>query len=50
MQTGPLPRSTESTRPRKDTMPPPDLRSTPEPAMPVEPEPHWQIVIDSGTD
>jgi len=31
-------------------MPPTDLRSTPEPAKPVEPEPHWEIVIDSATD
>lgn len=31
-------------------MPPQDLRSTAEPPKTVEPEPHWEIVIDSATD
>jgi hypothetical protein len=50
MQTGPLPRSSDAARPRKDTLPPTDLRSTPEPVQTIEPEPHWEIVIDSATD
>ena len=49
MQTAPMPRSSDAARTHKDTLPP-DLRPTPEPAETVEPEPHWEIVIDSATD
>jgi hypothetical protein len=47
MHTTPLPRRDEPSRPRFETQPEPPKR---EEQKTVDPEPHWELIIDAATD
>lgn len=47
MQTTPTPRTKESARPRGEKQPEPPKRDE---IQSVDPEPHWELIIDAATD